>query len=272
MPPCWTTSICPSPATARTDAIGNMPCSEVAETLELAKVAHTTNSRTVAAPIVTSPLETAKRLLPSSVAAAVSSSTCALFRDHPYRCVADVLSVTVQRSSAAAQPPSAAPLPVRHLDPAETRSPQPERDRGRGARMMDASVSAYYEGGSGDETTVARTALRGDRSGSAPMSSGTSAVSAQVSNCSGPGSGPRSWWRRPHCTRSRIRRARRRPRAARRGRARCSCCRLDRPSRSSRSRPQPTGPGGSRCTRCGIVPSPGNSRRARRVRVRPRSC
>ena len=58
IPPCWTTSIWPRPATARTDAIGSIPDSDVPDTLDGAKIALTMKSRIVALPIVISPLET----------------------------------------------------------------------------------------------------------------------------------------------------------------------------------------------------------------------
>ena len=61
MPPCWMTSIWPRPATASTEAICSMLCSDVDETLDGAASALSANSSTVAVPIVTRPRETATR-------------------------------------------------------------------------------------------------------------------------------------------------------------------------------------------------------------------
>ena len=61
IPPCWITSIWPRPATASTEAIGSMPRSAVPETLDGAARALTTNSSTVAQPMVSSPFETLSR-------------------------------------------------------------------------------------------------------------------------------------------------------------------------------------------------------------------
>ena len=65
MPPCCTTSIWPRPAIASTAATGSIPDSDVTETLAGSSSALTANSRIVAAPMVSSPLD---------------RETCVLFR------------------------------------------------------------------------------------------------------------------------------------------------------------------------------------------------